>query len=175
MLILEEKFELRVIISQAFFKALQPTRSTQSATSKLMNWTMWRSDRVWILMVQVDQLVFCVFKCDRVSVGWLYLVAPKAVTRFDSPVLRFKWSLLKELSAVSTILYGHWRPYKTLHPPYTHKHAHTHSGSSGAHSTSSLCTQQKVLCTHTVCVKCQRLANIWRDAKWCRKERLNAK
>lgn len=111
---------------------------------------------------QTSYSVLCVFKCDRVSVGWLYLVVPKAVTKFDSPELRFKGTLPKELSAVTTILYGH-RAYKTLHPPHTHKHARTQSRSSGKCYFLCMYTAKTIMHTDThVWVK-PFLTNIWPD------------
>lgn len=78
---------------------------------KLKNVEKWQTVEYWWDMMQ-DQAspasLLCVFKYDVVFIGWLYLV--------HSPALHFKWTLLKELSAVTTILYGRWRPCKTLHP-----------------------------------------------------------
>ena len=66
------------------------------------------------------------------GVCWMTIFSRPPSTKlwwgFESPVLRIKWTPLKELSAVTTILYGHWRPYKTLSaPPHTHTHTHTHT------------------------------------------------
>lgn len=45
---------------------------------------------------------------------------------FDSFVLLFKWTPLKELSAVTAILYGHWRPHETQ-ALGGQQHTHTHT------------------------------------------------